>query len=65
MARRANPAPLNVHVSFRATRTSAQSLIDIYERLTPSKRRPLVRASEVNRVADEVRAMPRSGGKHG
>jgi hypothetical protein len=47
-------------VSFETTRLSAQCLIEAYERLAPSRRRALQRAT----LADEARDEPGREGKH-
>jgi hypothetical protein len=65
MSRRGKNRPrLSVHVSFEATRLSAQCLIEAYECLAPSKRRILRTASSSTLLAEEVRVEPGREGKH-
>jgi transcriptional regulator of nitric oxide reductase len=64
MPRRKDRPRLTVRVSFEATRLSPQCLIEAYERLAPTQRRP-VRAARSATPVDEVRTMPDRGGNHG
>jgi hypothetical protein len=64
MARRKDHPRLTVRVSFETTRLSPQCLIEAYERLAPTERRPLRTARSATPV-DEVRTMPDRGGNHG
>ena len=57
MPRRKDRPRLTVRVSFEATRLSPQCLIEAYERLAPTKRRPRRTARSTTSV-DEVRTMP-------
>ena len=63
MSRRKDRPRLTVRVSFETTRLSPQCLIEAYERLAPTQRRPLRTARSISPV-DEVRAMPDRGGNH-
>jgi hypothetical protein len=63
MARRKDRPRLTVRVAFETTRLSPQCLIAAYERLAPTKRRPLHTARSATPV-DEVRQMPDRGGNH-
>ena len=64
MARRKDHPRLTVRVSFETTRLSPQCLIEAYERLAPTQRRP-VRTARSATPVDEVRTMPDRGGNHG
>jgi hypothetical protein len=63
MARRKDHPRLTVRLSFETTRLSPQCLIEAYERLAPTQRRPLRTARGITPV-DEVRGMPDRGGSH-
>ena len=65
MPRREENRPrLRVHVSFEATRLSAQCLIEAYECLTPSRRRMPRTASSPAALVEEPRAKRAQGGEH-
>ena len=65
MPRRENNRPrLSVHVSFEATRLSAQCLIEAYACLAPSRRRILRKDSGSTLLAEEARGEPGREGKH-
>ncbi len=64
MPRRKDRTWLTVRVSFETTRLSPQCLIEAYERLAPTKRRP-VRTARSATPVDEVRTTPDRGGNHG
>ena len=63
MARHKDRLRLTVRVAFETTRLSPQCLIEAYERLAPTKRRPLHTPRSATPV-DEVRQMPDRGGNH-
>ena len=65
MPRREENRPrLSVHVSFEATRLSAQCLIEAYACLAPSRRRILHKASSSTLPTEEARMEPGREGKH-
>lgn len=64
MVRRMDRPVLRMHVSFEATRTGPQHLIEAYAHLVPTirrtKQRPVRRANPSSKV---TKAMARSGGE--
>ena len=54
------PTPLTIQVSFEATRLSAQSLIEAYDRLLPTQRRRLRPPGEPASGKGEALTMRRS-----
>lgn len=65
MPRREKNRPrLSVHVSFEATRLSAQCLIEAYACLAPSGCRILRKGSGSTLLAEEARVEPGRKGKH-
>jgi transcriptional regulator of nitric oxide reductase len=62
MVRRMDRPVLRVHVSFEATRTGPQHLIEAYARLVPTIRRPSQRPERRPAHSSKVaRTMARSG----
>ena len=65
MPRREEDRPrLTVRVSFETTRFSTRYLIEAYECLAPSRRRPLRPAPSTTARADEVGAGSDQGDEH-
>ncbi|UVK48100.1 hypothetical protein BPNPMPFG_007732 (plasmid) [Mesorhizobium sp. AR07] len=60
MVRRMDRPVLRVHVSFEATRTGPQHLLEAYSRLVPTIRRTSQRQDRSSKVKE---VMARSGGE--
>ena len=63
MARRRDPAPLEVQESFETTRLARQCLIEAYTRLVPIRRKAL--EAGYGSPPPTAVAMGRRGGEHG